>query len=96
MSGEGPDNASDWWPGNAWKPQSAAQIASMSPEDRALYQEMERRYVFGVDYKTDPVTGHPIEQGIGSPGNMTPQARAALGQHADRLEQLKAQAGVRK
>jgi hypothetical protein len=62
------------------------ELEEMTPEERKLWAENERKNVFGYDYKTDPKTGRPIEQGIGSAQQPTRQhvnaLRAAEGDQA--------------
>jgi hypothetical protein len=45
-------------------------------QDQALHKV--RADVFGHDYKLNPKTNQPIEQGRGAPGRETQQHRAAL------------------
>jgi hypothetical protein len=56
---------------------TAEEIQAMTPEQRAVYDEEQRKTVFGFDYKKD-ASGRPLEQGIGSPGHETENHYAAL------------------
>jgi hypothetical protein len=53
------------------------ELAVMTPEERAAWRAGEDIAVFGVGFKRDR-NGRPIEQGIGSPANPSPQHFAML------------------
>jgi hypothetical protein len=53
------------------------EVEAMPPEQRAIYDEEQRKIVSGHDYKKD-ANGNPVEQGIGAPGHETVNHYAAL------------------
>jgi hypothetical protein len=56
---------------------TAAEIGAMPPEQRAEYDDLQGRVVFGHDAKKDR-HGNWIPQGVGSPGNENVNHWAAL------------------
>ncbi len=86
-------NAGYDWNGGPWRPQGRDQVASMPPDVRKAYEMAAARYTFGNDVQFD-AKGKPIENGIGSPGNMTAQAREALAKAGATKDDLKAKAGI--
>lgn len=52
------------------------ELAAMTPEEIKAHRVEEEKLVFGTDFKK--VKGHPVEQGIGSPGRETPNHFAAI------------------
>lgn len=73
---------------------SAEEKRDWTPEMHAHHKRLMANAVFGEDHKVDS-KGRPIQQGIGSAGNMTPQARAALAKHEAEQAQLKKDAGIK-
>jgi hypothetical protein len=53
------------------------ELSEMTAEERKIHFENERKNVFGHDYKTDK-HGRPVEQGFGSPQQVTEQHLQAL------------------
>jgi hypothetical protein len=58
----------------AWKVESLDQLPPhVRKQVKKESRQIARADVFGIDHKLDR-NGNPIEQGVGSPGNMTMQA----------------------
>lgn len=72
---------------------SEAEKADWTPQDHAHHKRLLEEQTFGAGFKRD-AKGSPIEQGIGSPSNMTGQAKAALEKHKLEQAALKAKAGL--
>jgi hypothetical protein len=93
MSGDFDNSLSDWRPGEQWRPQGPEQVNTMDPAAREAYEEAARRYIFGQNYRRD-AQGRPLEDGIGSPNNMTFQAKAARAKAEGRDADLRRKAGL--
>lgn len=52
---------------------------AMSPQERKEHLAAEEKIVFGTDFKK--VKGHPVEQGVGSPGRETNNHFTAIRKH---------------
>jgi hypothetical protein len=56
----------------------ADELAELTPEEKRIHFENETKAVFGDNYRRDPKTGRPIEQGLGSAQQITEQHLQAL------------------
>lgn len=67
---------------------------NMTPAELKAHQAEEDKVVFGHDFKK--VKGHPVEQGIGSPGRETPNHFNAIRKYEGEEAYQKAVAAAKK
>jgi hypothetical protein len=66
---------------------------SWTEADHAYHKKICEEQIYGAGFKRDK-SGKPIEQGIGSSGNMTPNAIEALKRSGALTGELKAKLGL--